>query len=153
MALIVDPNLFKQVHYIIESIASADHDRLQARSHRYGVKIWNGPQKPTRLHFEAQLLRRQKVDGEPGMALEIGFHAEERSVEANQATLDHLMANESLWRPLLGPEAVAGVFFDADQWRRLSDVWLDPDLEDDDTAFEIASRLIDYLDAIDPLLG
>ncbi len=152
MAVIVDPNLFKQVHYIVESIASSDHQQLQTRSHRYGVKVWDGPQKPTRLHFEAQLIRRSKIDGGPGFALEIGFHAEERSVELNQRAIDHLLSVEAEWRPILGSEAVAGSFFDADQWRRISDVWFEPDLDADDTPFEIASRLVDYVDALGPHL-
>ena len=45
------------------------------------------------------------------------------------------------------------MFFDADQWRRISDVWFDPDLEAADTPFEIASRLVDYIDALTPQLA
>ena len=38
-----------------------------------------------------------------------------------------------------------------DQWRRVSEVWLDPDLADDGLAWEIAARLCDYIVAIEPL--
>jgi len=32
-------------------------------------------------------------------------------------------------------------------------VWLEPDLDDPDLAFEMAARLVDYLHAIEPVLS
>lgn len=149
----MDQELFGQVDDIVRSLVGEQLPDLRARAQRYGIKVWFGTEKPTRLHFEAQVLGRHKVDGTAGVALEIGFHAEERDEAANQAALDRLVAAESTWRPTLGPEATAGTFFDAPHWRRLSDVWLDPDLSEEGVAFEIASRLADYLVSLQPLLA
>ncbi len=153
MAEIVDPQLFGQVAVIIQSIAPTDLGVVRTRSHRHGVKVWIGPEKPTRRHYEAQIVGRGKVDGVEGIALEIGFHAEDRNEDLNQACLEQLQRNETTWRAMLGDEATAGLFFGAAHWRRLSDVWIDPDLDDDDVPFEIAARLVDYLAAIEPLLS
>ena len=48
---------------------------------------------------------------------------------------------------------MAGPFFGAEHWRRISDVWIDPDLGGDDAAFEVAGRLVDYVEALGPLLA
>ena len=37
-----------------------------------------------------------------------------------------------------------------DDWRRLSELWADPDLSDPAMGFEIAGRLTDYLVALEP---
>ena len=42
------------------------------------------------------------------------------------------------------------VFFGAENWRRVSEAWVEEDLDDPDLAFEIASRLVDYVSAIEP---
>lgn len=146
-------DLFAQVDDIVRSLCGPDSDDLRSRVHRSGIQLWFGSDKPTRLHFEAQVLGRKKVDGTDGLALEVGFHAEDRDESVNEAVLATLAAAEAGWRPMLGDEATAGVFFDADRWRRLSDVWIEPDLSGDDVAFDIASRLVDYLDAIQPVLN
>ena len=38
-----------------------------------------------------------------------------------------------------------------DDWRRISEVWEPPDPDDPDAPIEIAARLADYVDAIEPL--
>ena len=40
----------------------------------------------------------------------------------------------------------------AEHWRRISEVWPDPDLSEPGLAFEIASRLVDYVTALEPHL-
>ncbi len=143
-------DLFGQVDDIVRSISS--HEALQSRFHRYGIKVWFGPEKPTREHYEAQLLSRHKVDGVKGLALEVGFHAENKDEAANDAAVATLRAKEKTWRKRLGSEATAGPFIGAEHWRRVSELWFDPELDDDDAAFEIASRLVDYMDAFQPIL-
>lgn len=149
----MDKDLFDQVDDIVRSLSACDVDRMRTRAHRYGIKLWFNDEKPTRLHYEAQMLGRKNIDGVKGIALEIGFHAEHRNEAENEAALAALLAKEKSWRKTLGKEATAGPFFGADNWRRLSDVWLDPDLSGEDVAFEIASRLVDYVDALEPLVA
>lgn len=148
---VVDAGLFAAVEDVVRSLTADRVDTCRTRSHRYGIKAWFGGETPGREHYEAQILGRHKVDGVKGVALEIGFHAEHKLESDNVAVLDRLVAAEATWRAVLGDEAVAGVFFDASKWRRLSDVWLDPDLGGDDAAFDIGSRLIDYIDVVEPL--
>jgi len=44
-------------------------------------------------------------------------------------------------------------FYGADKWRRLSDAWFEFSLEDSEIAMEIASRLVDYLETLEPILA
>jgi len=151
MKIDMDPDLFAQVGDIVHSLCGGALADMRMNNHRFGIKVWFGSVKPTRSHYEAQMLRRKKVDGKEGMCLEIGFHSEHPELEQNVAELDILLAAEKKWRKALGQEATAGEFFDADVWRRLSDVWFDPDLSEPDTAMEIAGRLSDYLLVLEPI--
>ena len=90
------------------------------------------------------------VDGLDGTVLEIGFHAEHRDEAENVAVIERLDAAKG-WRRTLGGDAETGVFFGADGWRRVSEVWHDTDVDDPDLAFEVAARLVDYLAALEPL--
>ena len=48
---------------------------------------------------------------------------------------------------------VAGPFLGSrDDWRRISETWPDPDLGEEDLAFELAARLTDYITALEPIL-
>ena len=106
---------------------------------------------PPREHYEAQVLGPSACDEATVLALEVGFHAEHPDPARNQAVLDRMLAAEDRWRPTLGPEAEAGPFLGRrDDWRRLSELWADPDLSDPAMGFEIASRLTDYLVALEP---
>jgi len=136
---------------VVRGMAGEGLGDLQLRSHRRGVKVWFGSSKPDRLHYEAQLIPRRYVDETDGAAIEIGFHAELPDEKANQKALDLLLAGKKAWSKELGNEAEAGPFLGRDTWRRLSEVWLDPDLEDPDLAFEVGSRLVDYLELLEPL--
>ena len=47
-----------------------------------------------------------------------------------------------------GDAPVAGPFIGRpDDWRRLSETWPDPDLDEPDIGFEVGSRLVDYVSA------
>ncbi len=128
---------------------------VRFRSHRRGVKVWFGPEKPTRFHYEAQVLPTRLLDQPPeeGMtALEVGFHAEHGDERRNQAVVDLLDRHRTAWTSSLGGEAELGPFLGNDNWARLSEVWPGEDLEDPDLAFELAGRLVDYVEAVEPLL-
>ena len=45
------------------------------------------------------------------------------------------------------PEPVAG----PEDWRRVSETWIDPDLGDPELGMEIGARLTDYICALEPL--
>lgn len=148
----MDREFFEQVEDAVHSLMDGAFPDARTRSHRSGVKLWLGEEKPGRLHYEAQLLKREFVDGATGVALEVGFHAEQRDEAQNQAVVERLILSEAQWRPVLGAEATCGVFYGAQAWRRLSDVWLDADFDDEDAVFEVASRLFDYVSSLEPIL-
>ena len=65
--------------------------------------------------------------------------------------LEGLLANEKQWRKDLGQEAEAGIFLGrADHWRRISETWPDPNLDDPELGTEMAMRLLDYIEALEP---
>jgi hypothetical protein len=105
------------------------------------VKLWFDE---PREHYEVQWL--------DGRDLEVGFHAEHRSEERNQAALDRLLAGEATWRAALGDEAEAGVFLGGlpEHWRRVSELWVGMSLDDLDLAMEAADRLATYAAALEP---
>lgn len=120
------------------------------KAHRRGVKVWFDSEAAPRMHYEAQQLRRQHVDGIDGMAIEIGFHAEDPEESKNDAEMDRIAKSEKTWRRILGLEASVGEFYGSSSWRRVSEAWIEPDLDDPELAFELASRLVDYVTAIEP---
>lgn len=142
-------SLFDQVADVVRSLTPAELGELRCQARRRGVKVWFDTTKAPREHYEAQLLSRRHVDGRHGMALEIGFHAEHHDTDRNAEALAAITRAESTWREILGDEAEAGTFFGAENWRRVSEAWLDPDLDDPELPIEIASRLVDYLEAIE----
>jgi len=146
----VELSLFEQVDDLIHALCPEHLGDLHSRAHRRGVKVWFDAEKSPREHYEAQVLARRHVDGVEGMALEIGFHAEHPKPADNEAALQGALDNETSWRTKLGSEAEAGPFFDAPDWRRISEAWIEPDLDDPELAFEVASRVVDYLSALQP---
>lgn len=142
--------LFDQVADVVRSLTPEELGELRLRTHRRGIKVWFDSEKPPREHYEAQLLARRHVDGKDGMALEIGFHAENTDADANGATIEGIGRTEKQWRKILGDDAEVGEFFGAPNWRRVSEAWVEPDLDDPELVFEVASRLVDYLEAIEP---
>lgn len=136
----------------LRSLVPADLGPLRLRARRYGVKVWFGTVAPTREHYEAQVIGAAHVVGAATLGLEIGFHAEHPRVEDNDAVLARLQAEEARWRRVLGHEAQVGPFLGRpDDWRRISETWADPDLDDPELAVELATRLTDYITALEPL--
>ena len=144
--------LFEQVGELTRTLVPADLGSVRFRSHRRGVKVWLDADKPSRNHFEAQLVPRRHVDGSDGAVLEVGFHAEHGDPDVNDATVAALVDAEPHWRPGLGDEAEVGVFLGQQDWRRVSEVWFDPDPDDPEVAFELAARLADYITLLTPHL-
>lgn len=149
--LVVELSAFDEVAEYVRALLPNDYDGVRIRSHRRGVKIWFGEEKAAKEHYEAQYLARRHVDGKPGHAVEIGFHSEYPKREQNEDVVSALNEVESTWRKALGPDAEAGIFFGSDNWTRLSEAWIEPDMEDPDFSFEVASRAVDYITAIEPL--
>ncbi|MDH3681950.1 MAG: hypothetical protein OEV40_18585 [Acidimicrobiia bacterium] len=147
--------LFEQTGELARALVAADLGELRFRAHRRGVKVWFGPAKPSRFHFEAQLIPNHLAPdgaGSDDVTIEVGFHAEHGDERRNEAVLERLRAAEKTWRRALGEHAVAGPFLGNDHWCRLSETWTEADTDDPDLAFELASRLADYIQALQPLL-
>ena len=143
--------LFDEVGELVHTMAPNDLGTIHMRSHRRGIKVWFGPKNPIKEHYEAQFIPRRNVDGADGLALEIGFHAEHKDEATNAAILDVFDAAKTSWRRELGEETESGTFLGNDTWRRVSDVWLEPEVDDPELGFEIASRLVDYLMVLEPI--
>ena len=140
-------NLFEHVLDAFEGFVGDDEGTVHARSHRRGLKVWFGTTDgaAAKEHYEAQLIR---VDGDA--ALEIGFHAEYPDPARNDEVLARLTEHEAAWRKGLGAEAECGTFLGMDDWRRISEVWEPPDPDDPEAPIEIAARLADYVQALEP---
>ncbi len=149
----MEPTLFEEVATIVCSLVPEDFGAVRERSHRYGIKVWFGPAaKPSRDHYEAQVIGIADVPEAKVLALEVGFHAEFTKESDNEELLARLLAREKEWRRVVGREAIAGPFLGhLDHWRRISETWADPDLGEPDLAFEIAARLTDYVTALEPV--
>ena len=149
----VELTLFDEVAEVLRGLVPPDLGELRHRAHRYGIKVWFGPQTPRKEHYEAQVIGPAAVDDATVLALEIGFHAEHPKVGDNDAVIARLTSQERRWRRKLGKEAVVGPFLGRpDPWRRISETWPDPDLGAPDLAFELGARLTDYITVIEPLL-
>ena len=148
----MDLHLFDAVAFNLRALVPAELGEPQLKAHRYGIKVWFGRATPTREHYEAQVMNARHVPEATTLALEIGFHAEHQKPDANTATLAHLTDHEKAWRKAIGAEAVAGPFLGRKEWARVSETWPDPDLGEEDLAFEVAARLTDYIAALEPVL-
>lgn len=156
----VELPLFEQVGELARTLidvteADAMPGPVRTRSHRRGVKLWFGGDTPDRLHFEAQLLPDRLAPTAPAegeVAVEVGFHTELKDPAGNQKVLDTLAAAETSWRPTLGPEPELGSFIGRDGWGRLSETWIESELEDPEFTFELASRLADYVNTVGPIV-
>lgn len=145
--------LFDHVGELVRTLVPAGQPALRVRAGHRGVKVWFGNDRPERFHYEAQVVARKLIDGVDGLAVEVGFHAEHPDEARNRALLDDLLARADGWRPDLGDDATAGAFLGhAPDWRRLSETWIEPDLGDPDLPFELASRLADYIAALEPIV-
>ena len=123
-------SVFDEVAEVIRALLPDELGDVRMRSHRRGVKIWFDTVKPPKEHYEAQMLARRHVDGKDGLAVEIGFHSEHPKRELNEDVVSRLDEAEATWREQLGDTAEAGLFFGADNWTRLSEAWIEPDMDD-----------------------
>lgn len=140
---------FEEVAELVRAMTPQELGPVQVSGRRRGAKAWFGSEATAKEHYEAQLLSRRYVDGAEGAAIEVGFHSEYKDVAENEAVIDQLTTVEKKWRKELGTSPEVDVFFGAENWRRVSETWIEPDLDDPDIAFEIASRLVDYIAAIE----
>jgi hypothetical protein len=148
----VEQHVFDEVAQALRGLVPSELGPLQTKAHRYGIKVWFGPVKATKEHYEAQVVGAKHVPDASVLAIEVGFHSEHPDPAANERTLAGLTAQERRWRSGLGPDAVAGPFIDdRNGWQRLSETWADPDLGDPDLAIEVATRLTDYITTLEPL--
>lgn len=153
MLCTMESSLFQDVGDALRGILPSELGTLQVRAHRYGIKVWFGTDRATKEHYEAQVVGAKDVPGARTLALEVGFHSEYPKAAANDAVIARLTAHEKQWRKEVGKEAEVAPFLGrADNWRRISETWLDPDLGEPGLAFEIASRLVDYITALEPLV-
>ncbi|MDH3301653.1 MAG: hypothetical protein OES24_14210 [Acidimicrobiia bacterium] len=143
--------LFEEVADLVRTMVPSELGQVRTRSHRRGVKLWFDTDKPGREHYEAQLLSRRHVDGADGTAVEIGFHSEHSDEARNTEVVAALARAESSWRNELGISAELAPFLGAANWRRLSECWIEPDVDDPELAFELAARLVDYVTVLEPL--
>jgi hypothetical protein len=146
----VDVTLFDEVADGLRAMLPPELGEPRIRAQRYGVKLWFESADPNREHYEAQVVGAKHVPTARVLALEVGFHAEHRRAEDNDATLDRIRRRERSWRRALGPEPELGPFLGRDGWSRVSEVWPDPDLGDPTLPFELATRLTDYATALEP---
>jgi hypothetical protein len=150
-ASVVERSLFEDVADAVRGLVREDLGELHCTNHRYGVKVWFGPDKAPREHYEAQVIGREHVSEATALALEVGFHSEYPNEAENEAVISGLLRSERRWRRELGAEPVVGSFLGrAEHWRRVSEVWPDPDLGDPELVFELAARLTDYVTTLEP---
>lgn len=143
--------LFDEMAEALRTLLPPGLGDVRMRVRRYGIKVWFGPINPTREHYEAQVIGARHVQGASVLALEVGFHAEHPRLEDNEAVLTRIRSREARWRKVLGPEAEVGPFIGRpEDWRRVSETWPDPDLGDPELALELATRLTDYITALEP---
>ena len=144
--------MFDEVGDALRGLAPPELGEYHHRAHRYGVKVWFGPVVAPREHYEAQVVAAAADDRARVLAIEVGFHSEYPKPADNDAVIAYLVANEKRWRRTIGKEAEVGPFLGrADRWRRVSETWPDPDLGDPGIVTEIATRLTDYITALEPL--
>lgn len=148
----MDLALFDEVAEAVRGLVPDELREVRVRPRRYGIKVWFEAAEPPREHYEAQVIGAEHVDGARLVALEIGFHAEHRAVAANDAAIAPLLERRAMWQRALGERATVGGFLGRpDDWRRVSETWPDPDLGDPDLGIEVATRLVDYVTALEPL--
>src|SRR5688572_2945041 len=108
----VELQLFDEVGEVLRGLVPGDLGELRTRHHRYGIKVWFGSDKPTREHYEAQVIGAKHVPEARVLAIEVGFHAEHRDPAENERVLKELLVDEKRWRKTIGKAAVAGEFID-----------------------------------------
>jgi hypothetical protein len=135
---------FEDLRDALEGFLPREMRALSTRIGARNIKVWLGD--GDREHYEVQGLRRGR-----GWRLEVGWHAEHRDADRNDAALDRLRATEAAWRKALGPKPQAGAFVGPTgrNWRRLSEIWEGPNLWGPEAAVEAAARLAAYIRALE----
>src|SRR6478735_6292732 len=87
----VEESLFEDVGDILLGVAPESLGPCRFRAHRYGIKVWFGPDKPIKEHYEAQVVGAQEVKGAALLALEVGFHSEYPKEADNDSVIAHLL--------------------------------------------------------------
>jgi hypothetical protein len=150
MRRVGDRPVFEEVADAVRGMVPRHLGPVHCTYHRYGIKVWVGSDKPPREHYEAQVVGRQYAPGAEVLAVEVGFHAEHPKEADNEAVIERLRRSERAWRRALGGDVVVGPFLGrADRWRRVSELWLDPDLGDPELVFELGARLSEYVAALE----
>jgi hypothetical protein len=151
-----EPSVFDEVAVVLPSLVPLELGPMRQQARRWGIKVWFGggaDGKPARVHYEAQVIPARDAPGAKVVAIEVGWHAEQTKEADNEAVLARLVAKEKAWRKVVGKEPVCGVFLGrATHWRRVSETWADPDLDDPGLGFELAARLTDYVTGLEPVL-
>jgi hypothetical protein len=148
----VELSLFDEVAEAVRGFVPRDLGAPRIRARRYGIKVWFGPNEPPREHYEVQVIPARYCKGAKAVALEIGFHTEHPQVADNDRVIAQLAGAERQWRRAIGKEAVVGPFLGrAKVWRRVSETWPDPDLDDPGLGTELGARLTDYVAALEPV--
>lgn len=148
----IDDSPFDDAADVVQGLVPGELGAIHLRARRYGLKVWFGTEKPSREHYEAQVIGADHVSEARVLAIEVGFHAEHRRVAENDAVIDRLVRHERRWRRVIGSEAVVGGFLGrADDWRRISETWADPNLDQPELGLEIGTRLTDYITALEPI--
>ena len=155
-----DPNLFDDAAAVLPSMIPEKLGVLRVEARRWGLKAWFGGSAGGRapsVHYEAQVVGARDVP--PGVAvkkyaMEVGWHAEQSKAEENDALLAVLVGGERTWRKVIGAEAECGDFLGrrVRPWRRVSETWPDPDLDDPALGYEVGARLADYITGLEPVL-
>ena len=99
--------LFEEVCEALRGLVPLELGTFRHKTHRYGTKIWFGPEAPPKEHYEAQVVGVRDVPEAEVLAIEVGFHSEYPKPADNDEVLAALLAAEGEWRPELGDEAVA----------------------------------------------
>jgi hypothetical protein len=140
----MDTTGFDEVRDALIGFIAPELGHPSSSVHRGGLKVWFDESR--REHYEAQMIR---LDGD--VVLEIGFHAEHAKPAENEASTALLTAAETRWRKALGAEPVVGPFLGRPGWTRVSETWPRPQFDDVDEAIEVAARLAEYINALEPI--
>ena len=79
----MEESLFDDVGDMLHGMAPLELGTCRYRAHRYGIKVWFGPEKPIREHYEAQVIGADEVKAASVLALEVGFHTEHPKAAEN----------------------------------------------------------------------
>jgi hypothetical protein len=154
-----DPSLFDDAAAVLPSMIPESLGVLRVDARRWGLKAWFGGSAGGRspsVHYEAQVIGARDVPGGDvrKYAVELGWHSEQSKVDDNEALMAVLLRGERTWRKVIGAEAECGEFLGrrSRPWRRVSECWPDPDLDDPALGYEMAARLADYITGLEPVL-